>query len=72
MWDFINVFYREYCLARLVEMRQLELKTVATIESEKPVMATVLAALAIAAVVRATIGPPPHHSTKPARVAIKQ
>jgi hypothetical protein len=26
MWDFINVLYREYCLARLVEMRQLELK----------------------------------------------
>jgi hypothetical protein len=23
MWDFINVLYREYCLARLVEMRQL-------------------------------------------------
>ena len=25
MWDFINVLYREYCLARLTEMRRLEL-----------------------------------------------
>ncbi len=40
--------------------------------SEKPVMATVLTALAVAAVVWGTIGPPQHHSTKPAPVAIKQ
>jgi len=25
MWDIINVLYREYCLARLTEMRQFEL-----------------------------------------------
>jgi hypothetical protein len=25
MWELINVLYREYCLARLVEMRRFEL-----------------------------------------------
>jgi len=25
MWDFINDLYREYCLARLQEMRRYEL-----------------------------------------------
>ncbi|QDW38936.1 hypothetical protein FFI89_018355 [Bradyrhizobium sp. KBS0727] len=25
MWDFINILYREYCLARLNEMRRFEL-----------------------------------------------
>jgi len=25
MWDIINILYREYCLARLIEMRQFEL-----------------------------------------------
>jgi len=25
MWDIINILYREYCLARLNEMRQFEL-----------------------------------------------
>ncbi|KWV60828.1 hypothetical protein AS156_27720 [Bradyrhizobium macuxiense] len=24
MWDFINAFYREFCLARLQEMRKVE------------------------------------------------
>jgi hypothetical protein len=40
--------------------------------SETPVMATVLAALAVATVVWATIGSPQHHSAKPDRIAIKQ
>jgi len=25
MWDIINILYREYCLARLTEMRRYEL-----------------------------------------------
>jgi hypothetical protein len=25
MWDIINILYREYCLARLTEMRRFEL-----------------------------------------------
>jgi hypothetical protein len=25
MWDIINILYREYCLARLTEMRRCEL-----------------------------------------------
>lgn len=65
MRTFIETLYRDYCLARLQEMRKLEISHWPISDTQRyPIAFAVLSAFAIAIAVWAAMGQPPANQPK--------